>query len=361
MAPQPLSFTDHGLGNRYIEAQAQEEANSPSRSSSKSFLSHMVSLPINPSCSFSTHHLFHFMGGSDTNEVLEEDNNRADAEEENVNDCTGQSNLCVRGHWRPEEDCKLKDLVSIYGPQNWNLIAENLEGRSGKSCRLRWFNQLDPTINRSAFTEEEEEKLMAAHRLYGNKWAMIARLFPGRTDNAVKNHWHVIMARKYREQSTAYRRRKLNQAMDRRSEEIIPNHPFSFSSSIADCSTDLHLLPNDGKNSSLSHAGSYTREKLFDFLSAFAGQNPSNGDKTKNFITRTWEGQRDHNEALSSFYCHRASNLFAMTASSSSGEGGASTVQVDQVNRKEEGHGHMVASMSSSPTFIDFLGVGATT
>lgn len=36
-----------------------------------------------------------------------------------------------RGHWRPSEDEKLRKLVEQYGAQNWNSIAEKLQGRSG--------------------------------------------------------------------------------------------------------------------------------------------------------------------------------------------------------------------------------------
>ncbi|CAL9117811.1 unnamed protein product, partial [Musa textilis] len=62
----------------------------------------------------------------------------------------------IKGPWTPEEDEKITSLVAKYGPKKWSVIANSLPGRIGKQCRERWHNHLNPTINRDAWTEEEE-------------------------------------------------------------------------------------------------------------------------------------------------------------------------------------------------------------
>jgi hypothetical protein len=44
----------------------------------------------------------------------------------------------------------------------------------------RWHNHLNPNIKREAWTEQEDLTLIHAHKLYGNKWAEIAKFLPGR-------------------------------------------------------------------------------------------------------------------------------------------------------------------------------------
>ncbi|KAE9615019.1 putative transcription factor MYB-HB-like family [Lupinus albus] len=54
----------------------------------------------------------------------------------------------VKGPWSPDEDAVLSRFVAQFGARNWTMIVRRVPGRSGKSCRLRWCNQIDPCVIR---------------------------------------------------------------------------------------------------------------------------------------------------------------------------------------------------------------------
>ena len=101
-----------------------------------------------------------------------------------------------KSKFTPEEDQMIQDLVKKFGDQNWALIASMMKGRSTRQCRERYINYLNPTINRSPWTQAEDDLLYEKKAIYGTHWKSIADFFPHRTDINVKNRWLKLQRQK---------------------------------------------------------------------------------------------------------------------------------------------------------------------
>lgn len=101
-----------------------------------------------------------------------------------------------------KEDKLLKKHVKNEKSPNWEAIAESFQTRgfkkTSKQCRDRWRNQLDPSLARGQWTDQDSKRLFDLHNQLGSQWKKISLEFRGRTDNFLKNQFFSLLRRSLR-------------------------------------------------------------------------------------------------------------------------------------------------------------------
>lgn len=94
--------------------------------------------------------------------------------------------------WKNTEDEILKVAVMKYGKNQWSRISSLLVRKSAKQCKARWYEWLDPSIKKTEWTREEEEKLLHLAKILPTQWRTIAPII-GRTAAQCLEHYEKLL------------------------------------------------------------------------------------------------------------------------------------------------------------------------
>lgn len=75
---------------------------------------------------------------------------------------------------------RLKAAISKYGLNQWSRCASLLAKKTAKQCKQRWSEWLDPSIKKTEWSTEDDQKLLTMAKLLPTQWRTIAPIV-GRT------------------------------------------------------------------------------------------------------------------------------------------------------------------------------------
>jgi hypothetical protein len=102
--------------------------------------------------------------------------------------------------WTKEEDAILLKIVQgMQMPMKWSVVAQNLHDRTGKQCRERYVNHLNPRLKVTDWNPVEDSTIFHLYNTIGSHWAKMSKVIPGRTDNGIKNRFHNLRRQYERE------------------------------------------------------------------------------------------------------------------------------------------------------------------
>ena len=102
--------------------------------------------------------------------------------------------------WTKEEDALLLSIVqSMRMPMKWSVVAQSLPERTGKQCRERYVNHLNPRLKITDWGPLEDATIFHLYNTIGSHWAKMSKMIPGRTDNGIKNRFHNLRRQLERE------------------------------------------------------------------------------------------------------------------------------------------------------------------
>jgi hypothetical protein len=86
--------------------------------------------------------------------------------------------------WTAYEDQRLLAGVHRFGARDWQTVARFVgNGRSKAQCSQRWSRGLDPKIDKSAWSEQDDQQLLGLISRYGEGcWTAVSREIGNRSD-----------------------------------------------------------------------------------------------------------------------------------------------------------------------------------